>query len=116
MLEFLLNCGPKNHHLWQRLRSPWRGRVLLLWGLMFPWSWLAQAADETAKNSDTPRPSVTVSLEQSSLREMEPVQMIVWILNDSTQSLSGVQLHIDGPSFLAWRDGGCNGRAMTNSL
>jgi len=63
-----------------------------------------------------PQPSLQISFERDTLRENEPLPVVLWVANDSAQDLSNTQLHIAAPEFLNWHEGDCGKQEISPPL
>lgn len=73
---------------------------------------LSQAGGKRAKAEETitpPKTSLSVSLERQTIRENEPLPVVVSFSNDSSETLTDVKLTITGPSFIEWHENDCDG-------
>jgi hypothetical protein len=70
----------------------------------------ARSATPSPSPSPSPTPSkpnVAVSFDRQALRENDAIQAWIRFSNEWTQDLTNVNLQIDAPSFLSWREGTC---------
>lgn len=90
--------------------------TLVLWLLLLPsFSRTAQAQPQH-EPSALPKPSVFLALERQTIRENDPLPLVIWFSNESAHALTEVKLHIAAPDFLRWHDGGCDGPEIERPL
>ena len=60
---------------------------------------LAHAQDEV---QNIPKLSLFMYLEHETIRENDPMHIVIWILNESSQNLTDIKLYVAAPVFLHW--------------
>ncbi len=77
---------------------------------------MANSSRADTESESAPKPTITVSLQQDTLREGETLPLLVCVGNDSIEKLTSTSLHIYSPPFLVWHVGEPGQTIVSNSL
>jgi len=91
-------------------------KLLLVLGAITLLGWAGQSALAQDDADKPPKPSLLISFERGTLREDEPLPVVIWVANDSPHDLTDVRLHIAAPDFLQWYEGTCDGQQISLPL
>lgn len=75
-----------------------------------------QTAPTTTEKVEPPKTTLSISLERATIREGEPLPVVVSFSNDSALPLTDVKLSINAPAFVELRVDNCKGTELKEPL